>query len=109
MLESIQTSEKTNEDKENDEEKLKLLKLRKSLELKLIAKYDRSSIDPDRECWYIMDSLWLNKWSRFVNSVRIISLYHSLLILMLSLYHSLLTLMLNRMMKRSQGLLALKG
>lgn len=27
----------------------------------------RSEIDPRKECWYLIDSKWLNQWSAFVN------------------------------------------
>lgn len=37
-----------------------------SLELSLIQELDRCELKPG-ECWYLMDSDWLNKWSSYVN------------------------------------------
>ena len=43
------------------------LNLRKKLELELIKNNDRDTITR-KECWFIMDTIWLNKWSTFVLS-----------------------------------------
>lgn len=48
------------------EEELKYLKIRRDLELETIMQLDKSEIIPRKECWYMMDSRWLNAWSLFV-------------------------------------------
>ena len=48
------------------EEELKYLTIRRNTELETIQELDRSEIKPRKECWFIMDSKWLNKWSLFV-------------------------------------------
>ena len=50
-----------------DEEELRLLRIRKKQELKLIKKHDKSKINVSKECWFLIDSNWLNAWSAFVN------------------------------------------
>lgn len=49
------------------DEELERLKLRKKLELDLVKKFDKDTISR-KECWFLMDSEWLNKWSTFVSS-----------------------------------------
>eukprot|EP01038_Epipyxis_sp_PR26KG_P008633 gene8633-11668_t len=44
------------------------LSIRKKYELKVIKKFDRSRINTSKECWFLMDSCWLNKWSAFVSN-----------------------------------------
>lgn len=51
-----------------EEEAARLLRKRKKYEIKLIQKYDRDIINPNKECWFIIDSDWLNQWSEFVNN-----------------------------------------
>lgn len=48
-------------------EQLRLLKIRKKQELKLVKKFDKSKINVHKECWFLIDSDWLNSWSAFVN------------------------------------------
>lgn len=52
-------------------EELRLLKIRKKQELKLVKKFDKSKINMSRECWFLMDSDWLNAWSAFVNGSEV--------------------------------------
>jgi hypothetical protein len=52
-------------------EELRLLKIRKKQELKLVKKFDKSKINVSRECWFLVDSDWLNAWSAFVNGTAI--------------------------------------
>lgn len=49
-----------------EKERRRLLRIRKRLEFDLITKLDRNKIESRRECWFIMDSRWLNKWGAFV-------------------------------------------
>lgn len=53
---------------QDDPEALKQLQKRKKHELRLIKKYDLTKINPRKECWFLMDAKWLNKWSIFVHS-----------------------------------------
>lgn len=50
-----------------ERERLRLLSIRKKQELKLVKKFDKSKINVSKECWFLIDSDWLNKWSSFVN------------------------------------------
>lgn len=52
-------------------EELRLLKIRKKQELKLVKKFDKSKINVSRECWFLIDSDWLNAWSAFVNGTAV--------------------------------------
>lgn len=52
---------------DEDKEKLRLLKIRKKQELKLVKKYDKSKINLTKECFFLIDSDWLNAWAAFVN------------------------------------------
>ena len=52
---------------DEDTERLRLLKIRKKQELKLIKRFDKQKINVSKECWFLIDSDWLNKWSSFVN------------------------------------------
>lgn len=57
--------------KEEDEaERLRLLAIRKKQELKIVKKYDKTKIYMEKECWFLMDTKWLNNWSAFVNDVQ---------------------------------------
>jgi len=49
------------------EDEIKRLTIRKKLELDLIKQYDKTTVTL-HECWFIIDSNWLNKWSEFVHS-----------------------------------------
>ena len=49
------------------EEELERLRVRKGLEFELVAHLDKTTISPRKECWYLVDSDWLNKWSAFVH------------------------------------------
>ena len=49
------------------DQELEKLKIRKKLEFQLIKQNDRDTITR-KECWFMMDSEWLNKWSNFVLS-----------------------------------------
>lgn len=49
------------------EDEIKRLNIRKKLELDLIKQYDKTTITL-HECWFIIDSNWLNQWSEFVHS-----------------------------------------
>jgi hypothetical protein len=53
---------------EKDAKTEELLNLRRKLEMKLIQKYDRSEINKLKECWYLVDSIWLNQWSAFIHN-----------------------------------------
>lgn len=47
------------------------LAIRKKCELELIQKFDSTRlqlVDGRYQCWFIIDSKWLNAWSEFVNS-----------------------------------------
>lgn len=53
---------------EDDKERLAL---RKKLEKNLIAECDVTSISNVRkDCWFLVDSVWLNSWSEFVNTTE---------------------------------------
>jgi hypothetical protein len=56
-----------NVDEAAAKEELRLLRIRKKQELKLVKKFDKSKINVGRECWFLIDSDWLNAWSAFVN------------------------------------------
>ncbi|CAM9620909.1 unnamed protein product, partial [Choristocarpus tenellus] len=45
---------------------LETLDRRRTEELKLIGKFDSSSINPRRECWFLVDTKWLERWAKFV-------------------------------------------
>lgn len=49
------------------EDDIRRKKLRKQLEFDLILSLDKTEIDR-KECWFLMDCDWLNKWSNFVQS-----------------------------------------
>lgn len=51
------------------EQGLNLLQTRKRLELETIQSLDRSDITPRKECWFLIDSRWLNQWSAFVQDL----------------------------------------
>ena len=56
------------EEDTTSEDYLRRLKLRKDLEAGLVAAYDKTKItDHKKECWFLVDSNWLNAWSEFVN------------------------------------------
>eukprot|EP01031_Cornospumella_fuschlensis_P038419 gene38419-46695_t len=44
------------------------LAIRKKYELKLLKKFDQSKINTSRECWFLVDCVWLNAWSAYVNT-----------------------------------------
>jgi hypothetical protein len=52
----------------NDDE-IKRLKIRKKLELEIVKHFDKTTITR-KECWFLMDSDWLNAWSAFVSSTE---------------------------------------
>lgn len=52
---------------DEDKEKSRLLKIRKKQELKLVKKFDKSKINVSKECFFLIDSDWLNAWAAFVN------------------------------------------
>jgi hypothetical protein len=64
--ENQETAADESEDEE-EKERLKLLKIRKKQEMKLVKKFDKSKINVSKECWFLIDSNWLNAWSSFVN------------------------------------------
>mgnify|MGYP003384996590 CR=1 FL=1 len=66
---NIQTAGVVTVPREYTEQELEYLQIRKDLELEAIQKLDKSQITPRKECWFIMDSKWLNKWTAFVQSV----------------------------------------
>lgn len=68
-LVQLNGEQKGQDDEEDDEvrERSRLLKIRKKQELKLVKKFDKSAINVAKECWFLVDSDWLNKWSAFVN------------------------------------------
>jgi len=43
------------------------LALRRQLELELVKSLDQTDLGNRKDCWYLMDSRWLNAWSAFVN------------------------------------------
>ena len=49
------------------DEDLELLYQRKKHEYELILKLDKAKINVRKECWYLVDSNWLNKWASFVH------------------------------------------
>ncbi len=49
------------------EEDLYRLRIRKKLEYELIKRLDKSTIVPRQECWFLVDSKWLNQWAKFVH------------------------------------------
>jgi hypothetical protein len=56
------------EPKQWTEEELLRLTIRKKLEREVIALHDKSEINLRRECWYLLDCLWLNRWVEFTTS-----------------------------------------
>jgi hypothetical protein len=44
------------------------LNIRKKLEREVIAMNDKSEINLRKECWYLMDCKWLNRWVEFTTS-----------------------------------------
>lgn len=50
------------------EDEIARLNLRRSLELELVKKFDRAEIDNRKECWYLIDSNWLNAWGAFTTT-----------------------------------------
>lgn len=50
------------------EEEERLLNIRRKLEFKLVSKFDSLSINARRECWFLVDTRWLDKWMRFVKA-----------------------------------------
>lgn len=42
--------------------------LTSSLTPTLYVMYDRSKINVAKECWFLVDTMWLNAWSEFVNT-----------------------------------------
>jgi len=53
------------------DEEIKYLDIRKKIELDIIQKYDKINIIPRKECWYLIDSKWLNQWTKYVLSTSI--------------------------------------
>lgn len=51
------------------EEGLERLQKRKRLELDTIQSLDRTDITPRKECWFLVDSRWLNQWAAFVTDL----------------------------------------
>lgn len=51
-----------------DEDYSERLNIRRKCELELIKKFDKSEINIQKECWYLMDSNWLNSWAAFTSS-----------------------------------------
>eukprot|EP00752_Nemacystus_decipiens_P014594 g12996.t1 len=45
---------------------LDTLDRRRTEELKLIGEFDSANINPRRECWFIVDTKWLQSWAKFV-------------------------------------------
>lgn len=64
---NLDQSRDDSEEDDGNRERLRLLKIRKKQELKLIKRFDKSTINVAKECWFLVDSDWLNKWSAFVN------------------------------------------
>ena len=52
-----------------EDQKKKLAKRRK-LEYQLVRKYDRTDINPRNECYFLIDSKWLNDWAAFTQGVN---------------------------------------
>ncbi len=48
-------------------EELERLRIRKQLEFDLVSKLDKQKIQVRKECWFLVDSDWLNKWSSFMH------------------------------------------
>lgn len=53
-------------------EELERLRIRKRCEFQLILRVDKKKLDnsKSKECWYLMDASWLNKWGSFVDFER---------------------------------------
>lgn len=51
-------------------DELRRLRLRKRLEYELILGLDLEKVDPRKECWYLVDANWLNKWAAYVDIGR---------------------------------------
>lgn len=68
-LVKLNSSQSTSDDEigSEEQERLRLLAVRKKQELKLVKKFDKAKINVSKECWFLIDSDWLNKWSTFVN------------------------------------------
>ena len=50
------------------EDEIERLNLRRALELELVKKYDKTDINLRKECWYLIDTNWLNAWGAFTSS-----------------------------------------
>ncbi len=75
------------------EDQKKKLATRRKLEYQLVKRYDRTDINPREECYFLIDSKWLNDWAAFTQGVNeqdppgtTYSLAH---LLIYSLFHSL--------------------
>lgn len=47
-------------------EEMEILERRRTAELALIKKYDKTEIDPRRECWFLISSKWLKEWGAYM-------------------------------------------
>eukprot|EP01039_Chlorochromonas_danica_P006480 gene6480-7145_t len=65
---SIEDQEVTSRDLPPEEHGTEDLKKRKKYELKLMRKFDKNKINVAKECWFLVDTMWLNAWSEFVNT-----------------------------------------
>ena len=54
---------------ELSEDQKKKLATRRKLEYQLVKKYDRTDINPREECYFLIDSKWLNDWAAFTQGV----------------------------------------
>uniref|UniRef100_A0A6U1BH02 DUSP domain-containing protein n=1 Tax=Rhizochromulina marina TaxID=1034831 RepID=A0A6U1BH02_9STRA len=51
-------------------EELELLEERRSAELALVSKFDKTEINPRRECWFLIDTTWIRDWSLYMEGKR---------------------------------------
>ena len=48
------------------EEEQEILERRRLAEMVLLDKYDKTKIDPRKECWFLISTKWLNQWIEYV-------------------------------------------
>lgn len=66
MLSPVSNSREASPPQPKNTESPDIIERRRALELELIGRYDSSSINPRRECWFIVSTQWLEAWANFV-------------------------------------------
>ncbi|KAJ8603723.1 hypothetical protein CTAYLR_000222 [Chrysophaeum taylorii] len=71
-LDSFHSSDEEDEDSDEEarrlaSEELAIIERRRELELALFRKYDSTKINPRRQCWFLVNSKWLETWGRWLS------------------------------------------